>query len=103
MDLAVRVLDLCDVIPPRSGAGVLPQLRRSVVSVPSNVAEGYDRPSAEQLLFLRHARGSLWETATQLEILERRRRLETETLSLLEDADEIGRVLHGYMKHVARS
>ena len=102
MDVAVRVLDLCDLLPPRSGAGVVPQLRRSVVSVPSNIAEGYDRPSAEQLVFLRHARGSLWEAATQLEILERRGRLKTETLrSLLDDADEIGRVLRGYMSHVA--
>jgi len=102
MDVAVRVLDLCDLLPPRSGAGVVPQLRRSVVSVPSNIAEGYDRPSAEQLVFLRHARGSLWEAATQLEILERRGRLKTETLrSLLDDADEVGRVLRGYMSHVA--
>jgi four helix bundle protein len=102
MDGAVRVLDLCDLIPPRSGAGVVPQLRRSVVSIPSNIAEGYDRPALEQLVFLRHSRGSLWEAATQLEILERRGRLKTETLrSLLEDADEIGRVLHGYMEHVS--
>src|SRR5262245_60268768 len=89
MDVAVRVLDLCEVIPPRAGAGVIPQLRRSVVSVPSNIAEGYDRPASEQLVFLRHSRGSLWEAATQLEILERRGRLKTETLaSLLEDADD---------------
>lgn len=102
MDFAVRVLDLCDSIPPRAGAGIVPQLRRAVVSVPSNIAEGHDRPGPEQLVFLRHARGSLWEAATQLEILERRGRVKTETLrSLLQDADEIGRILHGYMEHVA--
>jgi four helix bundle protein len=55
MDFAVRVLDLCDVIPVRTGAGVVSQLRRSVVSVPSNIAEGYDRPGPEQLVYLRHA------------------------------------------------
>jgi four helix bundle protein len=102
MDFAVRVLDLCDAIPVRAGAGVVSQLRRSVVSVPSNIAEGYDRPAAEQSLYLRHARGSLWEAATQVEILDRRGRLKTETLVfLLEDADELGRLLHGYMAHVA--
>ena len=104
MNLAVHVLDLCDWIPSRAGAGVVPQLRRSVVSVPSNIAEGHDRPGAEQLVFLRHARGSLWEASTQLEILARRGRLKAETLaSVLQDADEIGRVIHGYMTHVARS
>jgi four helix bundle protein len=102
MDLAVHVLDLCDAIPIRSGAGVVSQLRRAAVSIPSNIAEGHDRPAAEQLVFLRHSRGSLWEAATQLEILERRRRVKAETfLSLLQDADELGRVLHGYMARVA--
>jgi four helix bundle protein len=96
MDLAVAVLDVCDTIPARNGAGVVSQLRRSVVSVPSNIAEGYGRSPAEQLTFLRHARGSLWEAATQLEILARRRRIKTETLTvLLADADEVGRILHG--------
>jgi len=102
MDFAVRVLDLCDVIPVRTGAGVVSQLRRSVVSIPSNIAEGYNRPAPEQLLYLRHARGSLWEAATQLEILARRGQLKAETLlALLQDADEIGRILHGYMARVA--
>lgn len=102
LDLAVAVLDVCDAIPMREGAGVVSQLRRSVVSVPSNIAEGYDRSPAEQLSFLRHARGSLWEAATQLEILARRRRIKSETLTvLLADADEVGRILHGYMSRVA--
>ena len=102
MDFAVHVLDLCDAIPVRTGAGVVSQLRRSVVSIPSNIAEGYDRPAAEQLVYLRHARGSLCEAATQLEILARRGQLKAETLlALLQNADEIGRILHGYMARVA--
>jgi four helix bundle protein len=92
MDFAVHVLDLCDWIPTRAGAGVVSQLRRAAMSIPSNIAEGHERPGAEQLVFLRHARGSLWEAATQLEILERRGRLKGETpRSLLQDADEVGR------------
>jgi four helix bundle protein len=66
--------------------------------------EGYDRPGPEQLVYLRHARGSLWEAATQLEILARRGQLKAETLlALLQDADEIGRILHGYMAPRRRS
>lgn len=102
MDFADGVLSLCDGISPRRGAGLVPQLRRAAISVPSNIAEGYDRPSAEQLLFLRHSRGSLWEAATQLELGLRRRLARDESfISLLSQADELARTLHGYMRHVA--
>ena len=101
MDFADNVLTLCDSISPRRGAGLIPQLRRAAISVPSNIAEGHDRPRAEQLSFLRYARGSLWEAATQLELARRRRLAKAEWLdSLLRDADELGRTLHGYMRHV---
>jgi four helix bundle protein len=77
-------------------------LRRSAISVPSNIAEGYDRPSAEQLLFLRHGRGSPWEAATQLELAQRRRLAPAESfILLLAQADELARTLHGYIRHVA--
>jgi four helix bundle protein len=86
----------------RAGAGLVPQLRRSVISVPSNVAEGHDRPAGEQLNYLRHARGSLWESATQLELLRRRGAVKNESVVvLLQQSDEIGRLIHGYMRRVA--
>src|SRR5215471_21253685 len=88
IDFADHVLTLCDHVPVRRGAGLVPQLRRAAISVPSNIAEGHDRPTAEQLSFLRHARGSLWEAATQLELAKRRRLGKPEwLLALLNDAD----------------
>ena len=69
--------------------------------MPLNIAEGHRRPASEQLVFLRHARGSLWEAATQIEILGRRGKLKAETvLALLREADEVGRILHGYMTRI---
>jgi four helix bundle protein len=101
MDFAVHVLDACDSLSPQAGAGIVSQLRRSAVSVPSNIAEGHRRSASEQLVFLRHARGSLWEAATQIEILGRRGRLKAEiVLALLREADEVGRILHGYMTRI---
>ncbi|MFI4912506.1 MAG: four helix bundle protein [Sedimentisphaeraceae bacterium JB056] len=49
--------------------GLASQLRRAVVSIPSNIAEGYGRNSTQDYMrFLRMSIGSLYEVQTQLEI-----------------------------------
>ncbi len=101
MDLAEGVLILCDGVPNHESVGLLPQLRRAAVSVPSNIAEGYGRPKSEYGSYLRIARGSLREVETQVELLFRRGAVKTETaMTLLALSDELGRVLHGLGKRV---
>ncbi len=49
--------------------GLVSQMRRCVVSIPSNIAEGYGRGSNSDLVhFLRIARGSVNELDTQIDI-----------------------------------
>ena len=49
--------------------GLKDQIRRSAVSVPSNISEGYERDSKNQFLyFLVIAKGSCGELRTQLKI-----------------------------------
>ena len=52
--------------------GLTSQLRRAAVSVPSNIAEGKGRRTDKEfLLYLHHARGSIFEVETQLTIAGR--------------------------------
>nr|WP_298132556.1 four helix bundle protein [uncultured Pseudoxanthomonas sp.] len=72
MDLVEMIYRLSDGFPRSERFGLTSQLRRAVVSVPSNIAEGAARRStAEYLRFLSIARGSLSEASTQLQIARR--------------------------------
>ncbi len=69
--------------PRREVYGLSAQLRKSAVSIPSNIAEGHTRESTREFLhFLSIAQASLSELETQLEIAAR---LEYLTPSKLED------------------
>lgn len=73
------------------------QLRRSVVSVPANLAEGCTRNSTKEFLrFIEIALGSLAETETHLMIAFRQKYIDNTLLeTLLEQAAEIGRMMQG--------
>jgi len=69
MALVARIYDLTKCFPSHEAYGLASQMRRSAVSVPSNIAEGAARKSrAEFLQFLSVAQGSLSELDTQLEL-----------------------------------
>jgi len=67
MELVTSIYRATKLFPREEVYGLAGQLRRSAVSVPSNIAEGQGRATrGEFLQFLGHARGSLFEVETQL-------------------------------------
>lgn len=72
MDLTVAVYELVKFLPKEETYALSDQIRRSVVSVPSNIAEGHGRNSDKDFVhFLCISKGSLQELETQIEICSR--------------------------------
>jgi len=69
MQLAKQVYQLTQCFPTEEKFGLVSQMRRAAVSVPSNVAEGQARnTTGEFVQFVSHAEGSVAELDTQLRL-----------------------------------
>ena len=99
MELAEATYKITNSLPPYEIYGLAHQLRRSAVSVVSNIAEGHGRVHrGDYLHHLSIARGSLAELQTQLELALRLHDRRIEGAQSL--ADEVGRMLSTLMKRL---
>jgi four helix bundle protein len=104
MDLAVATYRAAQLLP-RAHQNVLGyQLRKSSLSIPSNVAEGRSRHSTPH--YIQHlwtAHGSGAELESQLEIAKRTSLMAADAADLLiRDAQEIGRMINGLVQSLER-
>ena len=69
MELAKLIYKLTCVFPSEEKFGLVSQMRRAAVSIPSNLAEGQARnTTGEFIQFISHAEGSLAELDTQVRL-----------------------------------
>ena len=97
MKLASNTYRITAGFPKHELYGLSQQMRRAAVSVPSNIAEGKGHHSNRGFAsFLFHARGSLLELQTQIEIAKDLNYLpEHDAESLLSEATTVGKSLSG--------
>jgi len=102
MQLTVAIYGLTRGFPRDEIYGLTSQVRRSVVSIPSNIAEGQGRRTVGEFKqFLGIARGSNFEVQTQLEIA---RTLKFGSSTLIDEAEklshEVGKMIYALLESV---
>ena len=103
MDLVESCYTITSSFPRSDLYGLASQLRRAVVSIPSNIAEGHGRRSTRA--YLNHvsiAIGSQAELATCIELAARLGFLTTvDRDQLVARSDSVGRLLYGLYRALA--
>ena len=104
VELAVQIYALTRKFPGEERFGLTSQLRRSAISVPSNIAEGRGRLSdGDFRQFLGVAQGSTYEVLTQLLIAKRLGFGSPDAIAQCEDlSNEVSKMLNALIARLPR-
>ena len=104
MDIVVEVYQITEKLPNSEKYGLQSQMRRSSVSMPSNIAEGCSRRSDKAFAnFLEISLGSSFELQTQLIVAVRTRYFkEDELVDLFENLDKFQRKTNTLLNRLDR-
>ncbi len=101
MEMVEKVYRITLTLPDNEKYGLVSQMQRCAVSVPSNIAEGYGRGEKEFMYFLRVAIGSSFELETQLLLCERVGLIDKDKIeSLIDLINSIQRKINALNKSV---
>ena len=102
MKLVTGIYKLTKKFPRDETYGLICQIRRCAISIPSNIAEGYARHSSvDYARFLQIAMGSLFELQTQTEIAVNLEYLQQSDFEkLYESSREIERMLSSLIRKI---
>lgn len=100
--LVKDVYVLLDSFPNIEKYALCDQIRRAIVSVPSNIAEGCGRPSyKERMHFVEIAYGSLMESYCQLTLAEDLGYISSEArMKIKPNFEEVAKMLSGFRNYL---
>ncbi len=99
MDLVVLVYSITKKFPTDERFGLVTQMNRCAVSIPSNIAEGSGKNSDDAFaLYLSHSLGSLYELETQV-ILSLKLEIVEESIfqTIVEKINELEKMIIGFI------
>jgi len=104
MNLVESIYEITRSLPSEEMYGLKSQIRRSAVSIPSNIAEGHGRKgSAEYLHHLSIAKGSLAELETQLILCVRLNFITSDIMKpVWQKTQTVGKLLTGLIRSLTR-
>jgi len=104
VEYAELIYEVTKTFPAEEKFGLMSQLRRSAVSVSSNIAEGSSRSSDTDLArFIEIAYGSLLESVSELEIAKRQGFLSGKMFeTAYKKAEDLARMLSGFRRSVKK-
>ncbi|HEV8723206.1 MAG TPA: four helix bundle protein [Candidatus Binatia bacterium] len=104
MDLVCDVYRATEEFPSQERYGLIDQIRRATISIPSNIAEGAARQTKKEFSnYLHIAQGSLSELDTQIELARRLSYVNNKTWENLDDGMErIDKLISGLIHHLTK-
>lgn len=98
-ELACNIYKLTQLFPEEEKFGLVSQMRRAAVSIPSNIAEGCGRgTNKETLRFVDIACGSLAELETHLMLANRLEFINSD--SFINELNVVGKLLSGFKRYL---
>jgi len=99
--LAKSIIEVAEILPSKESFAIGFQIRKSAISIPSNIAEGSGRNTTKDTLqFLYIARGSLYEVETQLILcFDFNYIIEEKLNELIEQITECKKLLNGFINY----
>ena len=103
--LCLHIYENTRDFPKNEIYGLVSQMRRAAVSIPSNIAEGYSRKNRKEYIqFLRIASGSCAELDTQISLSIDLKLFQTNNGPvLISDTEEVGRLLNKLISSLEKS
>lgn len=100
--LVLKIYNITEKFPQNEMYGLVSQIRRAAVSIPSNIVEGKSRGSQKDLLrFLMISRGSLEEVKYQILLSKDLEYIsENEYNEIKEITENVGKLLNGFINSI---
>ncbi len=105
IDLVQEIYEITRTFPKEEVFGITAQMRRSAISIPSNIAEGSQRTTNKDFaLFISIAMGSLAELETQIIVSEKQKYISKEKYAQLNlQIEELSKMLRSFYKKLTLS